>query len=244
MVGFGGYPVFPPFIAARMLGKNPRHPPRAEERHHGPGLTGRWSSRATGIALSFAPHAERAEAFSGKIGRHRQSGAGQCPCRGSRRRYVPFDEDGLIEIVVVRRQSGRKSIFGFPCPRHRGLARGAATAPSSGPAGACRRSGPRRRGVSCGRCLGRAPTLLHRLAARLEPGTSCDLAIGGGHRRHRAIDSPRARAGRPYVLPAGLDRCRSAQERAGRRGRRRWLDCGTGHHFATFARQSLGLTSG
>ncbi len=62
VVGFGGYPVFPPFVAARMLGI----PGILHEQNAMMGRANRaLASRATGIALSFA-RTERAEAFSGK----------------------------------------------------------------------------------------------------------------------------------------------------------------------------------
>jgi UDP-N-acetylglucosamine--N-acetylmuramyl-(pentapeptide) pyrophosphoryl-undecaprenol N-acetylglucosamine transferase len=62
VVGFGGYPIFPPFLAARMLGI----PGILHEQNAVMGRANRaLASRASGIALSFA-RTQHAEAFAAK----------------------------------------------------------------------------------------------------------------------------------------------------------------------------------
>jgi UDP-N-acetylglucosamine--N-acetylmuramyl-(pentapeptide) pyrophosphoryl-undecaprenol N-acetylglucosamine transferase len=111
VVGFGGYPVFPPFVAARMLGI----PGILHEQNAIMGRANRaLASRATGIALSFA-HTERAEAFSdksivtGNPVRDNVRAAAAAP-------YVPFGEDGPIEIVVFAGSQGARAFSDFLPP--------------------------------------------------------------------------------------------------------------------------------
>jgi UDP-N-acetylglucosamine--N-acetylmuramyl-(pentapeptide) pyrophosphoryl-undecaprenol N-acetylglucosamine transferase len=111
VVGFGGYPVFPPFVAARMLGI----PGILHEQNAIMGRANRaLASRATGIALSFA-RTERAEAFSGKSMvtgnpvRDNVRAAADAP-------YVPYDDNGPIKIVVFAGSQGARAFSDFLPP--------------------------------------------------------------------------------------------------------------------------------
>ena len=111
VVGFGGYPVFPPFVAARMLGI----PGILHEQNAIMGRANRaLASPATGIALSFA-RTERAEAFSGK------SIVTGNPVRDNVRAaagapYVPIDESGPIDVVVFAGSQGARAFSDFLPP--------------------------------------------------------------------------------------------------------------------------------
>jgi UDP-N-acetylglucosamine--N-acetylmuramyl-(pentapeptide) pyrophosphoryl-undecaprenol N-acetylglucosamine transferase len=111
VVGFGGYPVFPPFVAARMQGI----PGILHEQNAIMGRANRaLASRATGIALSFARTA-RAEAFAGK------SMVTGNPVRDNVRAaadvpYPPLDATDPIELVVFAGSQGARAFSDFLPP--------------------------------------------------------------------------------------------------------------------------------
>src|SRR5690606_9703113 len=111
VVGFGGYPVFPPFVAGRMLGI----PGILHEQNAIMGRANRaLASRATGIALSFA-RTERTEAFAEK------SFVTGNPVRDNVRAvahapYLPFAADDPVEIVVFAGSQGARAFSDFLPP--------------------------------------------------------------------------------------------------------------------------------
>jgi len=111
VVGFGGYPVFPPFVAARMLGI----PGILHEQNSVMGRANRaLAARATGIGLSFArtKHAERFEAKSMVTGN---------PVRDNVRElagapYPAINDGAALRLVVFAGSQGARSFSDFIPP--------------------------------------------------------------------------------------------------------------------------------
>ena len=111
VVGFGGYPVFPPFVAARMLGI----PGILHEQNSVMGRANRaLAARATGIALSFA-RTKHAEPFAGK------SIVTGNPVRDNVRAvagapYPAIDRMGQLRLVVFAGSQGARAFSDFVPP--------------------------------------------------------------------------------------------------------------------------------
>ena len=111
VVGFGGYPIFPPFLAARMLGI----PGILHEQNAVMGRANRaLASRATRIALSFAG-TQRAEAYAAKSVltgnpvRDRVLAVASMP-------YPPITPDGPLRLVVTGGSQGARAFSDFVPP--------------------------------------------------------------------------------------------------------------------------------
>ena len=235
VVGFGGYPVFPPFLAARHA-RHSRHPARAERRD-GPRQPRarplRQQDRAELRARRSMPRPSRPRRCSPAI--RCATACAPSPTRPIRRSTA----DGPIAARGLRRQPGRARL-------RRSRAAGD------------RRSCPKRLRQRLRIVQQCRPEDLDRVAeayrqakvnVELQPFFTdlpermahAHLVIGRAGR----VDRRRAHRARPAGDPraaAGLDRRRPEEQRAGDGGRRRRLDRGAGHAFATFARQSLDLT--
>jgi UDP-N-acetylglucosamine--N-acetylmuramyl-(pentapeptide) pyrophosphoryl-undecaprenol N-acetylglucosamine transferase len=111
VVGFGGYPIFPPFLAARMLGI----PGILHEQNAVMGRANRaLASRATKIALSFAKthHAEPFAAKSVLTGnpvRDRVRAVADTP-------YPALDDSSPIRLVVFGGSQGARAFSEFIPP--------------------------------------------------------------------------------------------------------------------------------
>ena len=108
VVGFGGYPVFPPFLAARLLGI----PGILHEQNSVMGRANRaLASRATGIALSFAqtkhaaPFAEKSTVTGNPVRDNVRAVAGTP--------YPALAEGGEISLVVFAGSQGARAFSDF-----------------------------------------------------------------------------------------------------------------------------------
>jgi UDP-N-acetylglucosamine--N-acetylmuramyl-(pentapeptide) pyrophosphoryl-undecaprenol N-acetylglucosamine transferase len=111
VVGFGGYPIFPPFLAARMLAI----PGVLHEQNAVMGRANRaLASRATRIALSFAK-TQHAEAYAGKSTltgnpvRDRVLAVASMP-------YPEITPDGPLRLVVTGGSQGARAFSDFVPP--------------------------------------------------------------------------------------------------------------------------------
>ena len=111
VIGFGGYPVFPPFLAARLSGV----PGILHEQNAVMGRANRALARyASKIALSFA-NTQKAEAFAAKSVltgnpvRDRVRAIAASP-------YHPFSADGPIRMVVFGGSQGARAFSEFVPP--------------------------------------------------------------------------------------------------------------------------------
>ncbi len=233
VVGFGGYPTVPPFLAARLRGV--------------PGILHEQNAvigRANRALAPLREHARaelrarraHAEGFEGKVGAHRQSGARS----RARRRRIRRIRRSATTVRSVSSSSAaaraRASSANVVPPAIALLPRSCCACVCA----SCSSAGPRTSTASP-RPIGRPRSTSS--CSRSSPTCRSAWPTPSGHRPLRRVaPSPnsRASAGRRSSC-----RCRARSTRT--RRTTRWssmragggLDHGAGHAFATFARHSL-----